>query len=78
MGAEGMPLLILYKERRVLCMEKVATVLPLHDSTAVERDLKYWLGRSSSERIAAVEQLREQYYGTLPRLQRVARVVKRS
>lgn len=59
-------------------MEKVLTVHPLHDRDAVRRDVDYWRSRTTTERIAAVDQLREQYHGTLPRLQRVARVVKRA
>ena len=59
-------------------MEKVLTIHRLHDRDVVKRDVEYWCSRTTTERIAAVDQLREQYHGTLPRLQRVARVVKRT
>ena len=59
-------------------MEMVLTINGLHDRTAVKRDVEYWRSRPATERIAAVDHLREQYYGTLPRLQRVARVVERA
>jgi hypothetical protein len=42
------------------------------------QDLAYWLTRPPEERIAAVEMLRRQRHGTAIRLQRVARVIKRS
>jgi hypothetical protein len=44
----------------------------------IKQNLEYWLSRPPKERLAAVEFLRRQVYGDLPRLQRVVRVVKRS
>lgn len=41
-------------------------------------DLSYWLSRSAEERVAAVEYLRKQYYGSTERLQRVAKVIQRT
>ena len=39
-------------------------------------DLKYWLSRSPEERVAAVEYLREQFHGNIPRLQRTVRIIQ--
>ena len=46
-------------------------------------DVAYWLSRPPAERLAAVETLRRRYYGwtddeSIPRLQRVCRVVDRT
>ncbi len=41
-------------------------------------DIAYWLGRSLEDRISAVEFLRIQAHGRSARLQRVARVVRRT
>lgn len=59
-------------------MKKIATIQCLHNHDDAKRNVEYWLSRTTTERIAAVDQLREQYYGSLPRLQRVVRVVKRT
>ena len=58
-------------------IKKVVTKRKLQDSS-VKADLAYWMSKTPEERIAAVEFLRRQYYGSSARLQRVARVVKRS
>jgi hypothetical protein len=42
-----------------------------------KEDLEYWLTKTPEERVAAVEFLRKQFHGDLPRLQRVARLIKR-
>lgn len=39
-------------------------------------DLDYWLSRSPEERVDEVDRLRKIYCGTVPRLQRVAVVIK--
>ena len=59
-------------------IEKAFKKRKLSDSQEAD-DLAYWLGKTPEERIAAVEFLRRQYYGYKdpPRLQRVARIVKR-
>ena len=44
---------------------------------SIENDLNYWLSKSPSERIAAVDYLRKQYHGNTIRLQRTVRVIKR-
>ncbi len=41
-------------------------------------DLEYWLGRPAEERVATVDYLRNQYYGSTTRLQRIARVIQRT
>ncbi|MEK7249803.1 MAG: hypothetical protein AAB209_05200, partial [Bacteroidota bacterium] len=45
-------------------------------------DLEYWLSRSVEERLAAQEEIRQEYnawrYGARQRFQRVHRVVKRT
>jgi len=48
-----------------------------HFKSSIKDDLSYWLSKSPEERIAAVEYLRRQYYGSTARLQRIARVVER-
>lgn len=50
----------------------------LHDPDAQSHDLHYWLSRPASERIEAVDLLRKQHLGHSDRLQRSARVVKRT
>ena len=44
-------------------------------------DVSYWLSRPATERLLAVEQIREEYniwkYGTQQRFQRVCKVIKR-
>lgn len=60
-----------------LTMERVVYKTHIHDPALATRDLEYWLSRPLAERIAAVETLRERIYGSLPRLQRTARIVQR-
>jgi hypothetical protein len=64
------------QKQYIWLMEKVIQIKPLHDPDSAQGNVEYWLARPAAERIAAVELLRNQYYGTLPRLQRVARVVE--
>ena len=58
-------------------IEKVVRRSHLDDRSTALEDLTYWLSKTPEERVAAVDQLRRQYYGDSVRLQRVARVVKR-
>lgn len=58
-------------------IEKVVRRSRLDDRSTALEDLAYWLSKTPEERVAAVDQLRRQYYGDSVRLQRVARVVKR-
>ena len=61
-------------------IEKKVRKRPLNDKSATADDLAYWLSRTPEERVAAVEYLRNQFYGHKgrPRFQRVARFVKRA
>ena len=59
-------------------MEKVITKRSLRDN---KTDFSYWQSRPETERLAAIEILRQQYikykYGNVqPRFQRVCRIVK--
>jgi hypothetical protein len=60
-------------------MEKVIARYPLKEQP---RDTEYWLSRPVAERLAAVEQLRQDMLATEPDaiqgLQRICRVVKRT
>ena len=58
-------------------IEKVVTKVGLRDSGSSQTDLAYWLKKTPEERVAAVDYLRRQAYGTTARLQRVARVIQR-
>jgi hypothetical protein len=49
----------------------------LRDPQLSRADLEYWLTRPTEERIATVDYLRNQYYGSSTRLQRVVRVIQR-
>ncbi|NQU41812.1 hypothetical protein HQ520_00905 [bacterium] len=46
------------------------------DKDQARKDLEYWLFRPPAERIAQVELLRQQYYGTIARIQKVVHAVK--
>ena len=59
-------------------MEKVVHKAKLSEHDEVRQNLEYWLSRPPEERVAAVEILRRQMHGDIPRLQRVARIVKLS
>jgi len=45
-------------------IEKVVKKRDLNNHNQPKEDLEYWLSRTPEERLAAVEILREQYYGT--------------
>lgn len=57
-------------------IKKIIAKHPLRASG--KDDLKYWLSRPHEERVAAVDFLRKQHYGSSARLQRTARVIQRS
>lgn len=61
----------------VVMLEKKVTKGRLQDDQA-RSDLEYWLAKTPEERIAAVEELRRQRHGNEVRLERVARVIKRT
>ncbi len=50
----------------------------LYNLQSAKIDLSYWLSRPAEERVATVDYLRKQYYGSTERLQRVARVIQRA
>lgn len=50
----------------------------LQELQSAQQDLSYWLSRPTEERVAAVDYLRRQHYGSGKRLRRVARVVQRA
>ena len=59
-------------------LQRVITVRRLEDSADQKReDIEYWLSRPPGERMAEMERLRRHFYGNLPRLQRVIRVLQR-
>jgi hypothetical protein len=58
-------------------IQKIVKKQHLHERTATQDDLAYWLSKTPEERVATVDYLRIQYYGNTTRLQRVARVVQR-
>jgi hypothetical protein len=58
-------------------IKKVIYKKSLNDNDSAD-DLKYWLSRPAHKRILAVENYRKQFYGSLERLQRTARVIKRT
>ena len=57
---------------------KVVTKVNIHQQTS---DLAYWQAQSYQARLAALEEIRQEYhrwrYGAEPRLQRVYSIVKR-
>ena len=59
-------------------IERVVNKLPLKSAPS---DLQYWLSKTPTERVAAVEVLRRQvigeYSGTESRLQRVCTIISR-
>ena len=59
-------------------IKKVITKHSLHDKNSVIEDLNYWRSQPPEKRIETVEYLRRQYYGSTTRLQRTARVIKRT
>ena len=59
-------------------MKKVVKIKDLNDKTDHLDDLKYWLNKSTEERIAAVEYLRRQFHGGTARLQRVDKSCSRN
>ena len=55
---------------------KVFTKRPLHDRSGEKADREYWLSRPPGERMEELERIRRHFYGDLPRLQKVARVIQ--
>jgi len=59
-------------------IEKVVFKCGLREWSKLKNDLNYWLRQTAQERIAAVDYLRRQYYGSSAGFQRTAKVAKRS
>jgi hypothetical protein len=59
-------------------IERVAKKLDLKKDSTIKEDLSFWLGKTTRERIAAIEFLRTQYHGSSSRLQRSARVIQQT
>ena len=59
-------------------IEKVVRKSNLNNPESTKEDLSYWMSRPTEERVAAVDYLREQYYGSTERLQRIARVIQQT
>ena len=59
-------------------IKKVVTIRSLHDRSAEREDVAYWLSRPPGERMDAIEELRRHFYGELPRIPKVARVLRQS
>jgi len=58
-------------------MNKTIKKIPLSQHDQIKEDIAYWLSKTPSERLEAVEILRRQYYGNSDRLQRVVTVIER-
>lgn len=59
-------------------IQKVVRKHPLNNFSSIKEELIYWLNKTPEERIATVDYLRRQIHGSTERLQRSARVIKRS
>lgn len=57
-------------------IKKILKKKCLSDTDDQRDDLNYWLGRPPSERVATVDYLRKQAYGTTERLQRSVRIIQ--
>lgn len=64
--------------RGIRMLEKIVRKGDLKTDSSIKEDLAYWLSRTPQERIAAIESLRRQSYGSSVRLQRSARVVQQT
>ena len=58
-------------------IKKVVRKRSLRDASSLKNDLAYWLSKPPEERVATVDYLRRQYYGSTTRLQRSAKVIQR-
>lgn len=59
-------------------IKKVVNKRNLQNFSSIKEDLAYWRSRPPEERVATVDYLRKQFYGSTTRLQRFARVIQRS
>ena len=60
-------------------MQKIITKTTLHNQNS---DLQYWKTQTPQQRLAALEEIRQEYhqwkYNAEPRLQRVYRIIKQT
>jgi len=54
---------------------KIASLHRLDGFSEIKENLQYWLSRPASERLEAVDYLRNQMHGNTERLQRVVKVI---
>ena len=59
-------------------IRKVVQIHRIDRHSEIRRNLEYWLSLTPEERLAAVDELRQQVYGDLPRLQRTVRIVQQT
>ena len=59
-------------------IKKIVRKSNLNNPESAKEDISYWMSRPAEERVAAVDYLREQYYGSTERLQRIARVIQQT
>jgi hypothetical protein len=58
-------------------IEKVLTIISLDEDTS-QQDLAYWLSRTSEERLAAVELLRERVFDLPQPIEKILEIVERA
>ena len=58
-------------------IKKVVKKQTLQESSRPWADREYWLKKTPTERVAAVDYLRQQFYGHTIRLQRTTRIIQR-
>jgi hypothetical protein len=59
-------------------MERVVKKYKLGDARAEADVRRYWLSRAPAERVAAVERLRREHHGSIPRLCRFVEKFQRA
>ncbi len=56
-------------------IRKIVQKQDLDHYSEIRQNLECWLSRPPEERLTAVDALRREYYGELPRIQRVVQVI---
>lgn len=59
-------------------IKKIVRKHNLSTQNSARENLSFWMSQPAEERVATVDYLREQYYGSTERLQRVARVIQQA
>jgi len=57
-------------------IQKAVKINRLDAYSEIRQNLEHWLSRPAEERLAAVDELRHQFYGDSARLQRIARAIQ--